>query len=1352
MSYLGERGFAVRGLAALAGIVLASAVAWPAAAQDAPDSRDGRGSIRQMERLSTHEGWVLTDAALLFTRDGGASWSAMASGQRLDGVTDAFFLDASHARLAGVDSDRLVVLDTADGGATWSEQQVGASALASGQVYARAQIRFLDGAHGWLLGKVATSAAFSVAELLRTTDGGETWERLPRPPAAGRFVFVDAQRGFMTGAPVSERLYRTLDGGRSWQELRLAVSAPAGMALYGLPTFHSLYRGTLAVTLLGDSPRLLTFVTSDGGRRWRLEDTLALPAGDYDEPVPVALSAGGRALALAAQGSVTFAPDTTPRALSLAREDSAGPEPAGARAVSVRALSLTEDGSGWALVAEGGCEEGVCRQVTRLVAVDGSGEVVEAVDDLLVRTVEEVQPPLESELAASGAVISFDKGFDKCAAPTTGQMQTWKTYGPYRDANIYYGGAARGCAQVNLNASWVSTVFKQGWRLIPTWVGPQAPCTGYGTRFSYNTATARNQGLAEADAAVNAASALGLGAGTPLYYDLELYSESSASCSAAVRAFVNAWTERVNARGYLAGVYGNARNAQADWRTGVIANPPDAVWLVPWVCGKTATSCNWSPTVFGIPGLNDAYWANNQRIRQYWGDHSETYGGVKFTIDSDFANAPVAGADTSSSCQATVPAGHWKGRYFNNVSLSGSPVMVRNDGTGSLNFDWGSGSPSGACGVPANKFSVRWTRTAYFNAGMYQFSVTSDDGFRLYVDGVLQLNAWIDQGPTTYTKNVALSAGNHTIKMEYYENGGGAVAKLSWKVVSSLTGGEPKGTFGAGAQTDVVTEPGIWRFAERFYGHQGIDRIASRTDACGAAHIYAMGYHGGDLAEYLMKFGGDYDRLVLRGIADRPGPVNLAIYIDGQYRTTVSWNNNNDCNQDVAVKISGVSYGTHAIAVKFTNDYYDPNTKSDRNIYLDALVVKQSAPAPIPSVTGGEPKGAFGAGGQTDEVTAPGSWRWSEWFYGHQGIDQIASRTDACGAPHVYAMGYHGGDLAEYLMKFGGDYDRLVLRGIADRPGPVNLAIYIDGQYRTTVSWNNNNDCNQDVAVKITGISYGTHAIAVKFTNDYYDPNTKSDRNIYLDGLKVTKSSAPPPPPPPAYALLAPVSAGQKLTVVHGYNDPLPGETCIIGKGPDHCANQKYGLDLRPSDLSDLKILAPLPGKVGWVGGGCLGLTTEDSLNLNVCHFGSFSVKVGQQVERGAVLGNRNTSWIHLSLDDRYRSASRPPVPFSGAHTFEGTSLPPLADSQRNQYYGRSFTSTNGGSSPPPPPPPTSNLVDDGDSGFILYGPTQYWHRESIGYGGDMYWTYVNGSVVSNKVRWKPQLSGSGNYRVQVFV
>jgi hypothetical protein len=98
---------------------------------------------------------------------------------------------------------------------------------------------------------------------------------------------------------------------------------------------------------------------------------------------------------------------------------------------------------------------------------------------------------------------------------------------------------------------------------------------------------------------------------------------------------------------------------------------------------------------------------------------------------------------------------------------------------GFINFDWGGGGPN-ACGIGSDNFSVRWTRDVYFDAGTYRFTVTSDDGCRLYVDGQPIFDKWFDQAPTTYEKEVSLSAGYHTIEMEYYEAGGGAVASLSW--------------------------------------------------------------------------------------------------------------------------------------------------------------------------------------------------------------------------------------------------------------------------------------------------------------------------------------------------------------------------------------------------------------------------------------------------------------------------------------------------------------------------------------------------------------------------------------------
>ena len=138
-----------------------------------------------------------------------------------------------------------------------------------------------------------------------------------------------------------------------------------------------------------------------------------------------------------------------------------------------------------------------------------------------------------------------------------------------------------------------------------------------------------------------------------------------------------------------------------------------------------------------------------------------------------------------ASCIATVPSDRWKGEYFNNKDLSGAPAMVRDDGNGFLNFNFGTGSPSSDCGIGADNFSARWTRTVNFAAGVHRFTVTVDDGVRLYVDDALKLDKWFDQPTTTYTVDVSLTAGNHSIKLEFYENTELAVAQLSWELLSA---------------------------------------------------------------------------------------------------------------------------------------------------------------------------------------------------------------------------------------------------------------------------------------------------------------------------------------------------------------------------------------------------------------------------------------------------------------------------------------------------------------------------------------------------------------------------------------
>lgn len=141
--------------------------------------------------------------------------------------------------------------------------------------------------------------------------------------------------------------------------------------------------------------------------------------------------------------------------------------------------------------------------------------------------------------------------------------------------------------------------------------------------------------------------------------------------------------------------------------------------------------------------------------------------------------------EVSNVCATGQPTGGIEGGYFNNRFLTGSPTGTRVDGP--IDFNWAGGAP-GVAGVGADNFSVRWEGLLRApESGNYLFQTVSDDGVRVWVDGVQIINNWTDHGAATDTSvNVALVAGEvYPIVMEYYENGGQSVARLRWRLPSS---------------------------------------------------------------------------------------------------------------------------------------------------------------------------------------------------------------------------------------------------------------------------------------------------------------------------------------------------------------------------------------------------------------------------------------------------------------------------------------------------------------------------------------------------------------------------------------
>ena len=137
----------------------------------------------------------------------------------------------------------------------------------------------------------------------------------------------------------------------------------------------------------------------------------------------------------------------------------------------------------------------------------------------------------------------------------------------------------------------------------------------------------------------------------------------------------------------------------------------------------------------------------------------------------------ITAADTDTTYTAAyAPSAAFVGEYFANRDLTGAPVLTRRDPT--VNFLWNLAAPDPA--VPADNFSVRWTRTGFLAAGRYTFTTVADDGVRLYLDGNLIIDQWHDESATVHETIVDVGSGTHTIAMEYYDSGWDALAKLTW--------------------------------------------------------------------------------------------------------------------------------------------------------------------------------------------------------------------------------------------------------------------------------------------------------------------------------------------------------------------------------------------------------------------------------------------------------------------------------------------------------------------------------------------------------------------------------------------
>jgi hypothetical protein len=208
-------------------------------------------------------------------------------------------------------------------------------------------------------------------------------------------------------------------------------------------------------------------------------------------------------------------------------------------------------------------------------------------------------------------------------------------------------------------------------------------------------------------------------------------------------------------------------------------------------------------------------------------------GVVKNSLEQPLAGATVFAARTN-----------WtglRGEYYDNADFTNLKV-VRVDPQ--VDFNWGGGSPDPA--IIGDTFSVRWTgQVVPRYTETYTFITVADDGTRLWINDVPLIDDWTLHAPTERNGTIALQAGeSYRVRLEYFENGGGAVAQLLWSSPSQAREFIPASQLTPSSVDGVTVPPRDLLVANGATGADGryqLD-VAPDTWAVGVGALATLGY------------------------------------------------------------------------------------------------------------------------------------------------------------------------------------------------------------------------------------------------------------------------------------------------------------------------------------------------------------------------------------------------------------------------------------------------------------------------------------------------------------------------------
>lgn len=172
------------------------------------------------------------------------SWKIIRQIDTLTIYTDVDFVDKNNGWVVGYVPESLlppegVIIRTRDGGESWEYQK-----RETGKCFR--VVQFVDSLTGWVL---ADSAV-----VLHTNNGGRNWHR---EPWRGDFFFISSQRGWRIGDE-GKSIFCTQDSGNTWTLLYTHPNAPPLSMISFVDSLHGwVMEGGTAI-----------FHTSDGGHTW----------------------------------------------------------------------------------------------------------------------------------------------------------------------------------------------------------------------------------------------------------------------------------------------------------------------------------------------------------------------------------------------------------------------------------------------------------------------------------------------------------------------------------------------------------------------------------------------------------------------------------------------------------------------------------------------------------------------------------------------------------------------------------------------------------------------------------------------------------------------------------------------------------------------------------------------------------------------------------------------------------------------------------------------------------------------------------------------------------------------------